>query len=141
MRRLFAAITTVLLVISVAGCSVVAQRRTDALNETLNAYASTVRWVGWAQANQFVDPKYREKHPLTDLDRARYSQVRVSEYDAGDGPIPVDDNHVRQLVKINLINRHTQTERSIVDRQLWKYDEKTNHWWLESGLPDITRNQ
>jgi hypothetical protein len=126
---------------ALAGCGMAGQRKSDALTDTLNAYGSTVRWTGWAAAEQFVDPKVRAEHPLTDLERSRYMQVRVSEYDAGQGPMPVSDTEVRQVARINLINKHTQTERSIIDRQLWKYDPKTHHWWLESGLPDITQGE
>jgi len=54
--------------------------------------------------------------------------------------VPLGDNEVQQTVKINVINVHTQVERSIVARQLWRWDDKAKHWWLESGLPDIDRN-
>ena len=71
---------------------------------------------------------------------ARYKQVRVSDYDSGSGPVPIDDTHVQQTAQISLINIHTQAERSLVDHQTWRYDEKTQHWWLTSGLPDITEH-
>jgi hypothetical protein len=47
---------------------------------------------------------------------------------------------VRQTATISLVNIHTQSERSVVDHQTWHYDEKTKHWWLTSGLPDITQD-
>ena len=31
-------------------------------------------------------------------------------------------------------------ERMIVDKQRWRYDEKTKHWHNVSGLPDITQH-
>lgn len=141
MRRWHIFLSALLGTALLAGCGVTQRRRADELTTTLNAYASTVRWVGWAQAAQFVDPHYRETHPLSDLDRARFAQVRVSEYDAGEGPMPVSDGEVRQVVRISLINRHTQVERTITDHQLWKYDAASHHWWLETGLPDISRGE
>jgi hypothetical protein len=78
-------------------------------------------------------------HPPTSLDMARYAQVRVSDYNEVSGPVPVGENEVRQVVQIGLINIHTQSERTIADRQLWRYDPDNKHWWLESGLPDITQ--
>jgi hypothetical protein len=114
-------------------------QRSTSLSTTLNAYGAALRWGGFAQAQQFVDPDYRAAHPLTDLEKERYKQVRVSDYDAGNGPTPVDPNTVRQVVRISLINRNTQRERSVIDRQTWTYNAKTQHWWLQSGLPDITR--
>jgi hypothetical protein len=136
MRRIVGPIllSTVLLL---SGCAT--DKRSDALTHTLLEYANAVRWDGFEAADQFVDPKVREAHPMTDLERARYKQVQVSGYDDGNGAIPTGENQVRQIVQIMLTNVHTQTARTIVDHQLWKYDPVKNHWWLESGLPDITQ--
>lgn len=121
----------------VAGCS--AQIRSDSLTTTLAAYASTLRWGDFASAAQFVDPATLRAHPLTHLDMARYQQMRVTDYNDDTGPEPVNDTEVRQSVRIGLVNVNTQSERTIIDNQTWHYDAATKHWWLTSGLPDITR--
>ncbi|WP_158882788.1 hypothetical protein [Rhodanobacter sp. L36] len=136
MRRtlsLFAASSFLLL----SGCATT--QRSDLLTDTLTAYGSTVRWGDFASAEQFIDPTIRNAHPVSKMDLARYQQVQVSEYDAGDGPVPDGENQVKQTVHVNLVNVHTQSERSIIDHQTWHYDEKSKHWWLTSGLPDITQ--
>ncbi|MFK2872630.1 hypothetical protein ISP13_03735 [Dyella lipolytica] len=120
-----------------SGCAT--DKRNDALEHTMIEYANAVRWDGFEAAQQFVDPKVREAHPLSSLDLARFKQVQVSGYDDGNGPIPDGENQVRQVVQISVTNIHTQTVRTIVDHQLWKYDAEKNHWWLESGLPDISQ--
>ena len=137
MRRILSFLA-VLSMLALAGCAT--QTRKDTLTTTLNAYGSTLRWGDFQSAAQFLDPKYRAEHPLSQLDLDRYKQVRVSEYDDGAGPVPAGEFDVQQTVHISLINRHTQSERTIVDHQTWHYDEKTKHWWLISGLPDITRD-
>jgi hypothetical protein len=121
-----------------AGCAT--QKRSDTLTTTLTAYASAVRWGDFASAQAFVDPKVRQEHPLSALDIARFSQVRVTGYDEGNGPIPAGADQVQQIVHLNLINNNTQTERSLVDHQTWRYDASEKRWWLESGLPDITEH-
>lgn len=136
MRRI-TIILTALCVLLLAGCAT--QDRSNTLTSTLSAYGGVLRWGDMASATQFIDPAILKKHPLTDIDRARYKQVRITEYDDGAGPVPLDESHVQQTVHISLVNIHTQTERSIVDHQTWHYDEKAKHWWLTSGLPDITR--
>ena len=106
------------------------------LEETLKTYAATIRWGDMTQALAFVDPKYRQEHPLSDLDLARYRQVQVTSYN--DQPAaPISADEVGQTVEIGLVNVNTQAARSIVDRQIWHYDEKEKRWWLTTGLPDI----
>jgi hypothetical protein len=114
--------------------------RNDTLTTTLSAYNSAVRWDGLQSSLQFVDPDVLKAHPPTDFDLQRYQQLRVTDYDDGSGPAPLSDNEVQQTVKISFANIHTQVEHSIVVRQVWRYDEKTKHWWLESGMPDLGRN-
>ncbi len=133
--RLILVIATLALV---AGCAT--NQRRDSLNSTLDAYHSTLRWGDFQHALSFVDPDWRQAHPLTPLQAARYKQVRVVGYDAGAGPVPVSDTEVKQTVKIGLVNRHTMHERNIIDRQDWQWDAEAGRWWLMSGLPDITRS-
>ena len=137
MRRILG-ILAMLSVLLLAGCAT--QNRSDTLTTTLTAYGSTLRWGNFQSAALFIDPKIRAAHPLSDLDLARYKQVRVTEYDSGSGPVPLDDLDVQQTARISLVNIHTQSERTIIDHQTWHYDEKAKHWWLTSGLPDITRD-
>jgi hypothetical protein len=132
--RVIAFMTLALLL---AGCA--SDRRSQSLTATLNAYANTLRWGDFQSAAQFVDPQVLAEHPPSALELARYQQLRVSDYDDGAGPVPDGENQVRQTVQINLINVHTQTERSVIDHQTWRYDAAKNHWWLTSGLPNVTR--
>ena len=136
MRR----IPSILLMLSIlllAACAT--QERSQSLTSTLSAYGGILRWGDFASATQFIEPEVRAKHPLTELDLARYKQVRVTEYNDDAGPVPISKTEVQQTVRISLVNIHTQAERSVIDHQTWHYDEKTKHWWLTSGLPDITQ--
>jgi hypothetical protein len=130
-------IVLMLSILLLAACAT--QERSQSLTSTLSAYGGVLRWGDFASAAQFVDPKLRAEHPLSDLDLARYKQVRVTEYDDGAGPVPISPTEVQQTVKVSLVNIHTQSERTLIDHQTWHYDEKAKHWWLTSGLPDITR--
>lgn len=133
-------ILSILAVLSVALAGCATQQRSDSLITTTNAYGSTLRWGDFQSAAQFIDPAIRAKHPISKLDLARYQQVRVTEYDNGAGPVPTGEFDVQQTAQISVVNVHTQSERSIVDHQTWHYDPVAKHWWLTSGLPDITRD-
>jgi hypothetical protein len=138
MRRLPALIAMTSIVL-LSGCAMDKMRTKETvLEETLLTYAATIRWGDMTQAQVYVDPKYRAAHPLSELDLARYKQVQVTAYN--DQPAaPVSDTEVHQTVEIGLVNINTQTARSIIDRQVWKYDEAEKRWWLTTGLPNITR--
>ncbi len=134
MRRI-ARITAVAALLLAASCAT--DQRNQTLTATLNAYANTVRWGNLANAEQFVDPAFRNAHPLTPIELSRFTQYRVSDYDDGQGPIATGENEVKQVVHIGVVNVHTQVERTLVDRQTWHYDPQAKHWWLTTGLPDL----
>jgi hypothetical protein len=138
MRRFVAVLAVTLLL---AGCATLGSHSKDKLrDQTLNDYAAAVRWGGFAGAYQFVDPKVREANPLDAATKRRYDGVAVAQYDT-DGPQAVDENTIEQTVQISLINKATQSAYDIVDHQTWRWDPEKKHWWLESGLPDITPRQ
>ena len=133
-----AAVSGLAVVLLLGGCA--SDRQASQLESTVSAYGATLRWDDFESALAFVDPKVLVKHPLSKFDLARYAQVRVSTYDT-QGVLPSPPGEFRQIVSIGLINRNTQTERTIVDHQTWHYDAKAQKWWLESGLPDITQGE
>ncbi|MFC4525981.1 hypothetical protein ISN76_01875 [Dyella halodurans] len=135
MRRILILLTA-LAALLIGGCK--SDQRNYSLTNTLTAYASVVRWGDFASAYQFVDPKVREAHPPSSLEMARYDMYKVTGYDEGKGAAPGAENEVTQVVQINMVNIHTQVERTVVDQQKWRYDPETKHWWLVSGLPDIS---
>jgi hypothetical protein len=134
MRRVLTVLVP-LCALMLTGCAT--DKRSDVLTTTLNAYQHAVRWDGFADASKFIDPKVLAEHPLTPIEISRFDQYRVTDYDEGAGATPSGENEVRQVVTINLVNIHSQAERTVIDRQTWHYDGK-GHWWLTSGLPDLS---
>ena len=125
----------------ITGCTAVThQSESRALDITLVAYGNAIRWGDLQQALPFIHPETLKAHPLTKLDEQRYKQVRFVSY-IEQPPVPAGPHEVRQVVKIGLLNVNTQTERDIVDNQLWRYDETSKHWRNVSGLPDITQGR
>jgi hypothetical protein len=127
----------VLAVAALTGCAAVSKSKERLLEETLESYSAVIRWGNFEEAASFVDPETIKAHPLSTIDLQRYHQVQVTAYT--EQPLRhVGDHGVQQLVEIGLVNVNTQAARSIIDRQIWRFDEKAKRWWLVSGLPDIT---
>lgn len=141
MRRYLMMLLVVVPAVLLAACATEKMRpKQTVLDETLKAYAATIRWGKIEEAQAFIDPKVRVEHPPSALELARFKQVQVTAYNE-QPPSPVSENEVRQVVEIGLVNINSQSARSVIDRQTWRYDEESKHWWLVTGLPDITRQQ
>lgn len=140
-NRRTATVALIALSTLLAACSTAQMRSKETqLTDTLKAYAATIRWGDVQQAQSFIDPKVLAEHPPTSLELARFKQVQITGYDEQPA-VPAGDNEVRQMVEIGLVNVNSQAARSVIDRQVWRYDETAKHWWLMTGLPDITRTQ
>lgn len=111
-------------------------RKADKLHQAQSAFAGAVRWGDFEGAWSLVEPKYREEHPMTELQLARYGQIQVSGYrDIGSSAF--DDGTAVRDIEIGVVNRHTLVERSMRYRERWCWDEAQKRWWLQSGLPDF----
>ena len=124
------------LVLTLAACASGPEGDTKILQSTLDDYATAMRWGDIPEAIAFIDPKTLEKDPVTPFELERFAQVRIAGYRERPWSL-TGDGTARQVVEIELINRNTQTVRSLVDIQIWRWDPEAKHWWLESGLPNI----
>ena len=122
--------------LALAGCFP-AKNNALLLDDTLANYASAIRWGNIEDALSFGDPEVLKAHPVTKLELERFHQVQITTYN-DQPPVRINDLEVRQVVDIGLVNTNTQAARSIIDKQVWRLDEKANRWRLMSGLPDIT---
>ena len=122
-----------------AGCPKSASKGT-ALDEVQYAYSAAIRWGDFEGAWNLVDPEYRDKHPLTDIDFSRYKQVQISGYREKGMEIQPSGTVMRDI-EIGVINRNTLAERTVRYRENWRYDEKSKSWWLDGGLPDLWQGE
>lgn len=108
----------------------------NALMAAQNAYASAIRWGEFESAWARVDPEYREKHPLSELELQRYAQLQISSYRDLDETV-LEDGSPARLIEIGVINKHTQSERTLRYREEWRWDPEKKTWWVRQGLPDF----
>jgi hypothetical protein len=139
MKRPLIVFATLLMLLAGAGGDASARNRSmnKARDRALYDYSSTIHWSEFDKAASFVDPAWLAEHPLTKLDMDRYKQVQITGYDVRTSEIEPDGSY-DQVVEIRLININTQVERQITDHQHWRWDAQSKHWWLTTGLPDIT---
>lgn len=124
-----------------AACASGGGSRNDKLQQLQYDYSAAIRWGGFEGAWNVVDPEYRKAHPISDLELARYQQIQVSGYRELGSQVSADRQQAMREIQIDVINRHTMTERSIRYTEVWRYDPVAKTWWLTSGLPDFWAGQ
>lgn len=124
------------LTLVLAACASTQKHSRDLLQVTLYDYSGAIRWNRPDAAAKWLDPEIESIQPKP-IELERYQQVQVTGYDVR-GTELLSPERYAQVVEIRLVNKHTQAERAIVDRQVWRYDAEKRQWWLTTGLPDIT---
>ena len=124
-----------LVLLAVTACSG-APSKLNPRDAALTEYGAALRWNEFDRALAFVDPEVRLSQPMTDLERERLKQIQVTGYEVKSSQ-PNEDGSISQVVEIRLISKNTQVERVLTDRQAWRWDAASKHFWLTSGLPDF----
>lgn len=136
-KFLFPLLAAFFLLMSIPADAASKRSKAKQLEVSLFKYASAIRWNEFEMASNYVDPEYKEKNPLSDLEKERYKQIQVTGYEAKTQDT-LEDGTVEQTVEIRLINRNTQADRSIIDVQIWRWDDKAKRWWNTTGLPNFS---
>lgn len=124
-----------LLVAACATTSGIDKSRAD----TLKQYEAMIRWSEWDGAINFLAPEYLEEHPISRLDLERLRLFRVTAYNVRSTQLYDDGLAMTQVVELRLFLKSQAVERTVMDQQIWRYDEESERWLLHSGLPDPTR--
>ncbi|MEN1941990.1 hypothetical protein WCE41_13080 [Luteimonas sp. MJ246] len=137
-RSAFALFALLACALLLPGCA--STGKGEALDRAQYAWSAAVRWGDFEGAWNLVDPDYRERHPMSEIEFERYKQVQVSHYrDLGAAQV-AGDTALRD-VDIGVINRHTMAERGMRYQEAWRYDEAARTWWNTGGLPDFWRGE
>lgn len=129
------ALAPVLALLLVTACNSMGAQR-NPRDQVLFTYVSAVRWSDFEAARSFLDPEVLRSRPVTDFQMERYKQFQVAGYEVKSASEP-EPGRYEQVVELRVVNRNTQVERIITDRQQWRFDPEAKRWWLVSGLPDL----
>lgn len=115
-----------------AGCGAVEKdKRAVGLQAATNGYQSALRWGYYETAYGFVHPDLRKGKTLDPL----FEGLRLTGYDVAQPLTMQDKDSATQTVMIEYLYEDRQVVKRFSDRQLWRWDEKLDSWWLQSGLP------
>lgn len=108
-----------------------------ARDNMLTDYGAAIRWNEFDKALDYIDPVVRQQQPMSDLETERLKQIQVTGYEVKTRDVGADGS-IEQMVEIRVVNRNTQIERIVTDRQTWRRDATGKRYWLVSGLPDFS---
>ena len=126
-----------LAVLFLAGCGALDQRsRLEQFEVVTEAYRKAVSWSDFERAAEIggvtgVDGKV--------LDRLR--GVKVASYEQKQVELSPDGMQARCNVNIEYTAGSSIRVRSLVDRQVWRFDAAAGRWLLVSGLPDFSERK
>lgn len=119
-----------LFVIFVIGCSTMKSwSRMDKLEPETQAYGHAIRWGDYKGAKAFT------KNQETELTFEHFKSVKVTSYQEIHREVSDDMFKAAQIVEIKYFYKDKLKEKTIIDRQLWEYDEEDKIWYLTTGLP------
>lgn len=114
------------------GCGAVKKdKRAVTLQNATNGYQAALRWGYYDTAYGFVTPEIRDKAPTLPIKDG----LRLTGYDVIQAPVMTDEDNAVQTVAIEYLYQDQQVVKQLMDRQLWRWDEKKQNWWLMTGLP------
>jgi|GEM_PF-227271 len=110
-------------------------------SEAFRQYETIVRWSQWDAAADFISPEYLAEQPISRLQMDRLRLFRVTQYTIRSVNVLEEGMAATQTVEIKLFNTNQGLERSIIDEQMWRYEENSQRWRLHSPLPDPTQGR
>jgi len=103
----------------------------EALGYTWREYERTIRWDDISGAIHYL----KEDAVTTAKFPKNIKNLKVTGYDVIRESVDSDQMIAHQDVKIRFYNVNDFVEKSFVDKQEWKYDDKNKRWFLSSELP------
>lgn len=123
---------TVLLILLMGCSSMKAMSRGKALEPATSAYARAIQWGDYKLAKAFTG-----KQETTDQEPSfeTFNRIKVTSYEILTRDVSEDNFQATQAVEIKYFYKDQLKEKSIIDRQLWEFDEAADAWRLKTGLP------
>lgn len=113
-----------------------ASKAQKALDANLVSYQLAIRWSDFEAAIGSLDPAIQMEEGFSENIELQFKNYQVTGYTLKSIAWP-DAFSYMQRVEIRYIEIDTQVEKSIVDKQRWRYDAVAKRWWLISGLPKL----
>ena len=129
-QAIVTALTICLLLIILGACASTNDKM-DKLNITLRGYEKALRWAKYEMAYSFHKWDTEEQPSIPE----HLKNIRLTSYGASNQSFDEDNMTATQSVTIRYYNQNNLRERSLEDKQRWKYFSDKKRWYLISKPP------
>ena len=120
--------------IILAGCATAEKdMRMEALRKTTNIYRNAIRWGLYETANNMREAG--DNKNSSNLERLK--KIKVTAYKTVHRDVSEDGSEANEVIEIKYYDIDYMVEKTIIDKQLWKYNSDNKSWHLQGGLPEF----
>ena len=129
-QKIFANLSICMLLLLPGACASTADKM-DRLNNVLRGYEKALRWAKFDIAYSYHKWESTEQPSIPDY----LKNIRLTNYGASNKSFDEETMTAKQTVKISFYNKNDLRERSLEDKQRWKYFSDEKRWYLMSKPP------
>ncbi len=129
-QKIFASLSICLLLMLPGACATTSDKM-DKLNTTLKGYEKALRWAKFEAAYSFHKWDTDEQPSIP----RHLKNIRLTSYSVNNRKFDVKTMTAKQTVAISYYNKNNLREKSLEDKQRWKYFPDEERWYLMSEPP------
>ncbi len=126
-QKIFAALSICLLLLLPGACATTSDKM-DKLNSTLKGYEKALRWAKFEAAYSFHKWDTNEQPSIP----SHLKDIRLTSYSVNNSKFDASTMTAKQTVAISYYNKNNLREKSLTDKQLWKFFPDEERWYLMS---------
>jgi len=123
-----------LAILAVSCASVNDMKRMEKFEQATDTYELAIRWSDFDMASTFL--KNQEDPEIATLIE-NLKQYKVTSYTVKRYLPSADKSQILIIADIQFFKINGLIVKNISHRQIWKYDQDKENWFLSSGLPDL----
>lgn len=131
-HTIIAVLSIFLTMIILAGCATTADK-VDKLELSTRGYEKALRWSKFDMAYSYIKWDSAEPPSIPDY----LANVRITKYIISSRNFDEESMTATQIVSIRYYHQTDPRERSVEDRQKWKYFDDKKRWYLISSPPEF----
>ena len=122
-----------ILILIIAGCASISnQQKLSILDESTRTYGNAIRWSYFELADSFRKEQHRSAQ---ETDFSGLKKIRITSYEVLSRNMSENSIQAVQTVEIKFYYLSDMIEKTVIDKQEWKYDINDEKWYLNSNLP------